>query len=374
MPAPVRQSRSDDRLPPGSRRMSSDGAAPAGLVAEFAAAALPPTPSLLGTRWAPGGWVWLSLVAGCLASHVPARSAPLRGELGIHDPSTIVACDGTYWVFGTGRGILSRFSRDLVEWRAGAPVFDTAPPWTTNVVAGHRGRFWAPDVIHLHDRYLLYYSVSSWGSRNSAIGLVSNSTLNPAAPGFHWEDGGIVIRSSEQDDFNAIDPSVVRDAEGRLWLAFGSFWSGIKLVELDPRTGLRLGTGAPLQALAWSESIEAACLYPRSGAWYLFVNWGLCCRGTNSTYEIRVGRSARVTGPYLDRDGVDLLRGGGSVVLQTAGSEIGPGHAGILSEGGTNWLSYHYYSGREQGRAMLGLRSLRWTADGWPEVPALSPD
>jgi arabinan endo-1,5-alpha-L-arabinosidase len=310
----------------------------------------------------------LALVGVSLASLAAAEREPLRGELAVHDPSTIVECDGTYWVFGTGRGILSRFSMDLVEWRAGPPVFTNPPAWTTNVVAGHRGRFWAPDVIRVNGRYLLYYSVSAWGSRNSAIGLVSNPTLDPTSPRHRWEDHGLVIRSSEQDDFNAIDPSVMLDSGGRLWLAFGSFWSGIKLMELDPRTGLQMGTHAPLHALAWKEAIEAPCLSQRGDSYYLFLNWGLCCRGTNSTYNIRVGRSPQVTGPYLDQDGADLLRGGGSLVLQTVGGDIGPGHAGLLRQGGADRLSYHYYSGPKAGQAVLGIRSLRWSSSGWPEV------
>jgi arabinan endo-1,5-alpha-L-arabinosidase len=312
---------------------------------------------------------WLSW-----ASLAAAGSEPLRGELAIHDPSTTVKCDGTYWVFGTGRGILSRSSRDLVEWRAGPPVFETPPAWTTNVAAANRGRFWAPDVIQVSGRYLLYYSVSSWGSRNSAIGLAISPTLNPASSVYRWEDHGIVIRSSERDDFNAIDPSVMQDSGGRLWLAFGSFWSGIKLVELDPQTGLRLDPNAPLLALAWKEAIEAPCLHQHGDHYYLFVNWDLCCRGTNSTYNIRVGRSARVTGPYLDKEGADLLRGGGSLVLETGGSRIGPGHAGIFRQGGTNWLSYHYYDGQRRGTATLGILPLRWSTNGWPEVTTASPD
>ena len=326
-----------------------------------------PNPRTIGAlSWA---IVWLSLT-----SLAAAGSEPLRGELTIHDPSTIVECDDTYWVFGTGRGILSRSSGDLVEWRAGPPVFEAPPAWTTNVVARSRGRFWAPDVIRINGRYLLYYSVSSWGSRNSAIGLATSPTLTPGSSGSRWEDRGPVIRSSEAGDFNAIDPSVMRDSSGRLWLAFGSFWSGIKLVELDPQTGLRLDPNAPLRALAWKEAIEAPCLHQHGDHYYLFVNWDLCCRGTNSTYNVRVGRSTSVTGPYLDKDGLDLLRGGGSLVLETTGSRIGPGHAGILRQGGTNWLSYHYYDGNQRGTAKLGILPLRWAADGWPEVSVPSPN
>jgi arabinan endo-1,5-alpha-L-arabinosidase len=154
-------------------------------------------------------------------------------------------------------------------------------------------------------------------------------------------------------------------------MAFGSFWKGIFLVQLDPKTGLRRATNSPVR-VAYSSSIEAACLMQRGEDYYLFVNWGRCCRGTNSTYEIRVGRSKQVTGPYLDRDQVDLVNEGGTRFLETTGRFIGPGHVGILTEGGTNWFSYHYYDAQSNGRSRLALAPLYWTAEGWPVVQSLS--
>jgi arabinan endo-1,5-alpha-L-arabinosidase len=283
-----------------------------------------------------------------------------------HDPSTIVKCGNEYWVFATGWGVKSLRSRDLQRWEAGPPVFTNFPAWTREVVPEHRGNFWAPDVIRVDDRYRVYYSVSSWGKNDSAIGLASNATLDPSDPAYAWRDDGLVIRSRRDDNFNAIDPNVVRERDGRLWLAFGSFWSGIKLVELDPATGRRLETNSPLHSLAHHEAIEAPCVYPHDDFCYLFVNWGQCCRGTNSTYEIRVGRSPRITGPYLDRDGNDMLHGGGTLFLATSGRFIGPGHAAIFSERGTNWLSYHYYDGANRGMPTLRVRPLVWDSTGWP--------
>jgi len=294
----------------------------------------------------------------------------LEGELRIHDPSTIVRCGGQYWVFGTGRGIRSRFSSDLSRWQTGPPVFASPPAWTTNTVKGNRGHFWAPDVIQSDGRYRLYYSVSTWGSRDSAIGLAAALAPGPGATHLDWKDCGLVLRSTDQDSFNAIDPSVLLDASGRLWLTFGSYWSGIKLVELDPATGLRLATHSPIYSLAWKESIEAACLYQHDDFFYLFVNWGRCCQGTNSTYQIRVGRSPAATGPFLDRAGTDLMRGGGSLFLATDGPRIGPGHAAVFKEGDHYWLSYHYYDATEQGIPKLGLVRLNWSADGWPSLAA----
>jgi arabinan endo-1,5-alpha-L-arabinosidase len=302
-------------------------------------------------------------------SQADARIERLR-ERGafVHDPSTIVKCKEEYWLFSTGRGIASRHSKDLIEWQAGPHVFASPPAWTTGAVPGSTGYFWAPDVIHLADRYLLYYSVSRWGGKTSAIGLAANMTLDPADPGYHWTDHGIVIQSGDRDNFNAIDPAVTQDADGNLWLVFGSFWSGIKLIQLDPATGKRITLDSPVYSLAYHESIEAPFIYHHKGCYYLFVNWGLCCRGVNSTYNIRIGRSTDITGPYIDKNGVNMLAGGGSLFLETEGQFIGPGHAGIFSQGEKHWLSYHYYDGSRAGRAALAIRPLQWNADGWPQL------
>jgi len=285
-----------------------------------------------------------------------------------HDPSTIVKCGDEYWLCATGNGIVSWHSKDLLTWTAGPRVFTNPPAWTTNMVPGNRGYFWAPDVIHVGNRYLLYYSVSTWGKNTSAIGLTTNPTLDPAATNYAWSDAGPVIRSKGEDPFNAIDPAVTVDGSGGLWLAFGSFWNGIMLVQLDPATGQRLVPDSPLYSLASKEQIEAACIYPHRGHYYLFVNWGACCRGTNSTYNIRVGRSDRITGPYLDQSGVDLLAGGGSLLVGSSGRFIGPGHAGIVSRDGADWFSCHFYDGTRGGIPTLALLPLRWDTSGWPRV------
>ncbi len=308
-------------------------------------------------------------VAGAIAvCKLHAEPMVLQGEYSIHDPSTIIKCKDEYWVFGTGPGLRSRHSKDLKTWEAGPRVFPTIPEWTTNTIIGNRGTFWAPDIILHSNQYYLYYAVSTWGVKTSAIGLATTPTLDPADPGYHWTDRGLVIQTGGAEDYNAIDPCVTRDASGNLWLAFGSYWSGIKLVQLDPATGKPGKTNAPIHSLAHYGSIEAAYIWREDPYYYLFVNWEHCCRGTNSTYNIRVGRSAKITGPYLDKTGVDMLQDRGSLLLETEGRFIGPGHAGIIPVGGTNWLSYHYYDGQDSGTAKLGIRRLHWTSDGWPAL------
>jgi arabinan endo-1,5-alpha-L-arabinosidase len=287
----------------------------------------------------------------------------------VHDPSTIVKCKDEYWIFYTGRGVSSYRSKDLKEWTPGPRIFTNPPSWAAEAVPANQGtHYWAPDVIHWRGRYMVYYSISSWGKNTSAIGLVTNPTLDPDDPAFRWTDQGIVVRSSPTNDFNTIDPGVFADDDGSLWLVFGSFWSGIKLIQLDPETGKRVAPDSKIYSLAHFDSIEAPYIGKHDGYYYLFVNWGNCCRGTNSTYTIRIGRSKTVTGPYLDKNGLDLLTEGGTLFVNTEGAFIGPGHASIFSEKGTNWFGMHFYDGTRKGASTLAIRTLQWTTEGWPQL------
>jgi arabinan endo-1,5-alpha-L-arabinosidase len=304
--------------------------------------------------------------------HAQATTTTTRSVAGnrAHDPSTIVECDGEYWCFSTGSGVRTHRSRDLLNWQAGPRALDALPGWTRTYPL-RDDRLWAPDVIRAADgRYLLYYSASSFGKNTSAIGVASNATLDPNNPTYRWVDHGVVIASTAADEFNAIDPAVTRDADGKLWMSFGSFWSGIQLIELDPRTGKRVATDSQVYSLARAKEIEAPFIHRRGdGDYFLFVNFGLCCRGVKSTYEIRVGRAGKITGPYLDRDGKSLRDGGGTLLLGSRGAQIGPGHAGIVTDArGREWLSFHFYDAAQNGRPVLGLRSLTWDKDGWPVI------
>lgn len=290
----------------------------------------------------------------------------------VHDPSTMIKCKDEYWVFYTGRGVPCYHSKDLIKWVPGPRVFTNAPPWIAQDVPENRGlNYWAPDIAYLNGRYLLYYAASSFGKNTSAIGLATNPTLDPTDPNYHWTDQGMVVRSTIREDYNTIDPAIFKDPDGSLWLAFGSFWSGIRLIQLDPATGKRIRPDSPMEWLAYYDSIEASYIYRHGGYYYLFVDWGMCCRGVNSTYNIRVGRSRKVTGPYLDKDGIDMLVGGGTLFLESNGPFIGPGHAGIYSENGTNWFSCHFYDATRRGASMLAVRTLHWTKDGWPELDGI---
>lgn len=305
---------------------------------------------------------------------------PFYGDFYLHDPSPLIKDGAAYYQYGDGQGISGITSTDLRNWTEVSPVFPGNPPaWTTNAVPGFTGYFWAPDVAYFNGQYNLYYACSDWGTINSAIGLVTSPSL--AAP--VWTDQGKVIQSNPIGEttsntdltaYNCIDPSILQDTNGTIWMSFGSYSDGILIMQLDPTTGKRIATNSPIYRVSnngpvfFSNTEEASFLYQHGGYYYLFVNFGGCCAGVDSTYNIRVGRSATVTGPYYDKNGVNMTNGGGTMVLESTARYIGPGQAGILNDNGTEWFTYHYYDGNNYGAATVGMNRLYWTADGWPAV------
>jgi len=288
---------------------------------------------------------------------------PVLGYTYVHDPSRIIKQGTNYYVFYTSQGIGVNTSPDLRNWTLASRIFPGSPPaWTTIAVPGFTGGFWAPDVIYLNGTYYLYYAVSTFGSQVSAIGLVTTTNLATGP----WTDQGAVIQSAKGGAYNCIDPCPLVDSDGTMWLTFGSYWQGIYVVQLDPTTGKLISANSATTRLAYNSSIEASYLCRQGSYYYLFVDWGTCCEGTNSTYNMRVGRSTSVTGPYLDRNGVNMVNNGGSMFLESTARFIGPGHVGIMSESGTNWFTYHYYDGNTAGTPTLGLGQTTWSADGWP--------
>jgi arabinan endo-1,5-alpha-L-arabinosidase len=290
----------------------------------------------------------------------------LDGDIRIHDPSTVAICDGRYYVFGTGRGIPILSSPDGLTWRRSGHVFDRIPQEVNAPVPLNDGHIvWAPDITFLNNQYLLYYSVSSWGSAVAAIGLMTTPTLNPASPNYKWTDAGLIISSAEGQHFNAIDPGVVQCPDGTLWLSYGSYVGDIQLLQLDPKTGRRIAPNSPITSIA--NHSEASDIIFRDGYYYLMVNHGSCCKGKDSTYNIRMGRSKKVTGPYLDRDGHNLADGAGSLFLKSEGNQIGPGHFGRFFDHGIEKFSCHYEANLTRGNfPVLDIRPLLWTPDGWP--------
>jgi arabinan endo-1,5-alpha-L-arabinosidase len=269
----------------------------------------------------------------------------------IHDPSTIMECDGKYYTFGTGRGGL--ISED---------------GWTWNGGAERPGGGAAPDAIKIGDRYLVAYGSTGGGlggGHDGKINTMWNKTLDPKSPDFKFSEPIMVAQSVNMEDNDAIDPGLLLDpTDGRLWCSYGTYFGFIRLVELDPKTGERVKGN---EAINIAIDCEATDLEYRDGWYYLLGTHGTCCDGANSTYNIVVGRSKKVTGPYIDNMGRDMLKGGGKMVLAAGGRVAGMGHFGrVILEDGVEKMSCHYEADLDQGgRSVLGIRSLLWK-NGWP--------
>jgi len=289
----------------------------------------------------------IALISVCFAATATAQS----GKPFIHDPSTIMECDGKYYTFGTGGGGL--ISEDGWIWNSGAV---------------RPGGGAAPDAMKIGDRYLIVYGATGGGlggGHNGRILTMWNKTLDPQSPDFQYSEPILVAQSDGIEDNDAIDPGLLLDPnDGRLWCSYGTYFGFIRLIELDPQTGKRVEGN---KAIDIAIDCEATDLEYRDGWYYLLGTHGTCCDGANSTYNIVVGRSRSVTGPYLDNMGRDMLRGGGKMVLSAGGRLIGPGHFGrLILEEGVEKMSCHYEADLDQsGRSVLGIRPLLWK-DGWP--------
>ena len=297
-----------------------------------------------------------------------AQPLEVSGDVdAVHDP-VITEEDGSFYLFSTGRGLPIRCSEDLVTWSQCRAVFFGLPDWIKEE-APAASDLWAPDVSFYEGLYQVYYSASSFGDNQSAIGLATSPTLNPASPDYAWQDEGLVIKSERTDDWNAIDPNFVLDADGQPWLTFGSFWSGIKLVKLEPETR-KPAPDAALHSLAARPppgAVEAPFIVYREPYYYLFVSFDQCCEGVSSTYNIRVGRSESITGPYLDESGVPMLDGGGTLLKEGGARWKGPGHNAVFRHDDTDYLVYHAYDAEDVGRPYLRLELLFWEK-GWPRL------
>ncbi len=308
----------------------------------------------------------------------PPRPLRLTGDTQVHDPALVrERRRGDWYVFSTGDPEIAggtvqvRRSADQLTWASAGTVWDAIPAWVQQDVPGV-SNLWAPDLYRHGGTWYLYYAASTFGSNHSVIGLATNTTLDPDDPAHEWVDRGAVVRSTDEDDYNAIDAGVVEDADGTPWLAFGSFWSGVRMVRLRWPSGKAApGQGPPLRLAdrrVPPNAIEAPYIVRHGGWFYLFVSFDSCCQGTESTYKVAVGRSRSVTGPYHDRLGTPLLHGGGTVILSENGPMVGPGGQSVWSD----WLAHHYYDARADGAPRLSIRRIEWR-HGWPRVSTRAP-
>ncbi|MEC7785076.1 MAG: arabinan endo-1,5-alpha-L-arabinosidase [Bacteroidota bacterium] len=301
-------------------------------------------------------------------------------DIRVHDPVAIKQGD-TYYLFCTGRGISVFSSPDLENWEKEPQVFTEEPVWADAVAEDFSNHIWAPDITFHNGKYYLYYSVSAFAKNTSAIGLTINTTLDADDPNYKWEDQGIVIQSvPNRDLWNAIDPNLIFDEKDTPYLAFGSFWEGLKMVKLSEdlkaiaqpqewHTIARRERSFDLaDANPGDAALEAPFIFKKGDWYYEFLSWDLCCRGENSTYKVVVGRSKSATGPYVDKDGVALTNGGGTLIIEGNDNWYGAGHNSTYTFDGEDYIIFHAYDANDNGAPKLKIAELQWDAEGWPTL------
>jgi arabinan endo-1,5-alpha-L-arabinosidase len=284
------------------------------------------------------------------------------------DPDIIRAEDGTFYLYATqdnwadnqGDRYIPIFkSDDLVNWSFVKNAFVWPPKWKQG-----GGFYWAPDISFHEGTYYLYYAASLWGDPNPCIGLATSS--DPEGP---WEDLGRPVFCSEDIGVrNSIDAFAWYE-DGKRYLIWGSF-HGIYLVELSED-----GTAPTSEPIFIAdERFEAPYILQRDGYYYLFLSMGSCCEGANSSYQLLVGRSENLAGPYLDKNGRDLASGGGTMILDSNDVWVGPGHNSVITDdAGNDWLVYHAIP-KDDPRLLNSVNRrpalidrLEWQ-EGWPVV------
>ena len=353
-------------------------------------------------------WILATLAMAAVLALAYEPGCAQTTDVPIHDP-VLIEANGTFYLFGTGNGIVVWASEDMEEWREIGPVFPETLAWVLELLPSFRNQIWAPDIYERDGVFYLYYSVSAFGRNNSAIGVATTASLNPDDPDFGWTDQGVVVQSVPgRDMWNAIDPHLVHDQEGTPWLSFGSHWGGIKLVQMEPgltrieepqewRTiaarhrywklddrdagdsanpeldyeSLYPGRILEMNQASENGAIEAPVIFWKDGYYYLFASWDRFCRGVESTYKVVVGRSRDIRGPYLDREGEDMAHGGGSLVVQGFQESerwAAGGHNDTVSFDGTDYLVFHAYDATDEGQSKLLIREIFWDTFDWPSV------
>ena len=304
------------------------------------------------------------------------------------DPTAIMTPDGKgLYVFTTGRGIQILYSTNFLDWERNDRIFardrfpDDMPAWAKQAIPQARG-LWAPDVVFHNDQYYVYYAISTVGSQRSAIGLATNKTLDKTSPDYQWQDEGMVLESHPQHtDYNAIDPALFIDEDGKAYLFWGSYWTGLKAVEVDPKTGkpfryvpgeLKIPADYVAVATRPDTSIEAPYVIRRGKYYYLFTSPGTTLEGAESTYRIAVGRSEKPLGPYIDKEGNRMDQGGCTFIFSSTEKWKGTGHNGFFrtAKEGKNkgdWLIFHAYDAQNARAGRLTqIRPLYWDESDWP--------
>ena len=276
------------------------------------------------------------------------------------DPTVIRAEDGTFYAYATwrDRNIPVYKSTDMVNWEYQGGIFakGEVPQFVP------KAAIWAPDINYIEGKYVLYFSMSTWGGEwDACIGrAVSDSPTGP------FRDAKMLFQGKHIGVQNSIDP-VIYQEDGRKYLAWGSF-HGIYLTELT-EDGLEVDDIHNLTRIAGT-AYEGTYIHKRGDYYYLFASTGSCCEGLKSTYQTVVGRSKSLYGPYVDKNGGRMLDNCHEILLSGDENVKGTGHDSqiITDDRGQDWIFYHAYDTKapNAGRKMY-MDRVTWV-DGWPQI------
>jgi len=281
------------------------------------------------------------------------------------DPTIIKAQDGYFYLYATEdvRNVPIYKSKDLVAWEFTGTAFnnDTRPDFEP------KGGIWAPDINYINGKYVLYYSMSVWGGEWTC-GIGAAVADKPAGP---FTSVGKLFRSNEIGVQNSIDQFYIEE-NGKKYLFWGSF-SGIYAIELAD-DGLSVKQGAEKTQIAGT-AFEGVYIHKKGDDYFLFASVGSCCEGINSTYKLVVGKSKSLFGPYVDKEGKDMMQNGYSMVINSNARFVGNGHCSeiVADSEGNDWIFYHGIDkNNPKGRVLL-LDQIKWDNEGWPFVETGSP-
>ncbi len=346
--------------------------------------------------------VWCGLLAGCGGAGTATSSgggstnsipvfdlsaAPSGGEgtlEPVRDPS-VIHVNGTWYVFITDdkawTGSLPMLcSGDTVSWKQCGSVFPALPGWIPAKLPGVVN-LWAPDISYFNGLYHVYYTASLFGTENTLMGLATNTTLDATDPAYKWVDRGEVMESKTGDAINVLDPNVLVNSDGRVWLSYGSFWNGIAQSEIEPTTGMvkiagtqttGTQTGLAARPNVPAHPIEGSSQLFHDGYYYLFVSIDYCCNAdlTMNDYKMAVGRSTSPNGPFVAQDGTPMLEGGLTEILtgdMTHWAGVGGGTVYNDPVSGQTEIVFHAQPIGGGGVAALWFKQIQWVND-WPEV------
>ena len=316
--------------------------------------------------------VYTGMILGTAIGQNVLLQNDLKGTIAIHDPSTILKENGTYYVWGSHGSSL--MSKDRKTWTNGAASPATSQPWW----AAHGGELWAPEVHYMNGFYYCYYSVSAWMDFNSAIGVTRSPTLDPSASNYKWTDLGMVIDSAEAQDggktrVNVIDPGAVADSDGKHYLIFGSFQGGVRMAELNPATGL-LKNKPSHPTVITSSAGEGSGAIQVGSYYYYAISEGKCCKDMSSTYHMDYARATKITGPYTTKSGASFVNKNSELLLSGSNNSTATTGAVAVGVGGFFWdgnslldtlfMDYMAYTA-PSGGALLNIQPLYQDATGW---------